>query len=348
LQKYLKKTASQSSHVADAYEILADNYSKVFQYGKSADAYKFLLENYRGKFDKERIEGYENVFGLWNALRQVAPQTISFNGDSKIQGTRDVARLLNIPVQIGGTKQDFVFDTGAGLSTINVSTANKLGLKIIEADISVGSSTDINVKSKLAVVPEMKIGNAIIRNAVFLVLEDKDLYFPKVNYQIHGIIGFPVIQSLGKISIAKNNEVSIFAKSEKINDQPNLSLQGQTPIVAGFHHHNRLTFVFDTGAVATDFYPPFFKANEAEITKNLTPQKTKVGGAGGFKEMLAYRLPEVEIAIGGKTVKLTNSRVLSERTNENSRYFYGNIGQDLIKQFEKMTIDFRLMQISFE
>ncbi len=348
LQKYIKKADKNTPHLADAYEILADNYTKEFEYGKAADAYKFLLDNFRGKLDAQRIKGYENVFGLWNALRQTAPQTIDFNGDSNIQGTRDVAKLLNISVEIGAVKQDFVFDTGAGLSTITVSTANKLGLKIIEADVSVGSATDINVKSKLAVAPLMKIGNATIRNTVFLVLEDKALSFPQANYQIHGIIGFPVIKSLGKISIAKNNQVSIFAKSAKIKAEPNMSLQGLVPIIAGFHQNKRLIFAFDTGAVSTDLYPLFFKANEAEITKNQTPQKVKLGGAGGFREVTAYRLPEVELKIGGKTAKLINARVLSEQSNENSRFYYGNLGQDLIKQFEKMTLDFRTMQIRFE
>ncbi|HRH45577.1 MAG TPA: retropepsin-like aspartic protease [Pyrinomonadaceae bacterium] len=348
LQKYLKKVDKNATHLAETYEVLADNYTKDFQYGKAADAYKFLLDNFRGKIDALRIKGYENMFGLWNSLRQIAPQTVEFNGDSNIQGTRDAAKLLNIEVEIGAIKDNFVFDTGAGLSTITVSTANKLGLKIIEADVSVGSATDLNVKSKLAVAPVMKIGNITVRNAIFLVIEDKAMSFPQINYQIHGIIGFPVIHSLGKVSIAKDNHVAIFAKSAKTNAEPNMCLQGLVPIVAGFHQNKRLIFAFDTGAVSTDLYPPFFKANEAEITKNQTSQKVKIGGAGGFREVSAYRLPEVELAIGGKTAKLTNARVLTEQSNENSRFYYGNLGQDLIKQFDKMTLDFRTMQISFE
>lgn len=348
LQKYIKKADKNSIHLADAYEILADNYTKETQYGKAADTYKFLLDNFRGKLDAERVKGYENVFGLWNALRQTASQKVEFKGDSNIQGTRDAAKLLNIPIEIGETKDNFVFDTGAGLSTITVSTAQKFGLKIIEADVSVGSATSINVKSKLAVAPILKIGNAKIHNVVFLVLEDKAMSFPQINYQIHGIIGFPVIHALGKVSIDKNNQVSIFAKSNKTKAEPNLALQGLVPIVAGIHQNKRLPFVLDTGAVSTDFYLPFFKANEAEITKNQTSQKVRIGGAGGFKELAAYRLAEVELYVGGKIAKLKNARVLSEQSNENSRFYFGNLGQDVIKQFDKMTLDFRNMQISFE
>jgi tetratricopeptide (TPR) repeat protein len=348
LQKYIKKADKNSSHLADAYELLADNYTKQSQYGKAADTYKFLLDNFRDKLEANRIKGYENVFGLWNALRQTQPQKVDFKGDSNIQGTRDAAKLLNIPIEIGATKDNFVFDTGAGLSTITVSTAQKHGLKIIEADVSVGSATDINVKSKLAVAPTLKIGNAIVHNVVFLVMEDKAMSFPQINYQIHGIIGFPVIHALGKVSLDKNNQISIFAKSTKTNIEPNLALQSLTPVIAGSHQNKRLSFVLDTGAVSTDFYPPFFKNNEAEITKNQTLQRVKIGGAGGFKEVSAYRMAEVELNVGGKIAKLKNTRILTEQSNENSRFYYGNLGQDVIKQFDKMTLDFRNMQITFE
>lgn len=348
LQRYIKNADKNSPLLADAYEILADNYTKEFEYGKAADTYKYLIDNFRGKVDEVRLKGFENVYGLWNALRLVPPQTASVKTDSEIQGARDVAKLLNIPVEINSQKMDFIFDTGANISTMSVSTAQKFGLKIIEADVSVGSSTDINVKSKLAVAPEMKIGNAIVRNAVFLVMEDKALSFPQANYQIHAIIGLPVMQSLGRISISKDNKVSIPVKSSKQKVEPNMYFEGLHPIVAGYHQNKRLIFSFDTGAVATSLYLPFFKANEAEITKDTQPQKVKIGGAGGYKEVMSYRVKEVELFIGGKTAKLSNISVLTEQTNDISIFYYGNLGQDLIKQFEKMTLDFRAMQISFE
>ncbi len=109
-----------------------------------------------------------------------------------------------------------------------------------------------------------------------------------------------------------------------------------------------MIFSFDTGAVTSDFYPLFFKANEAEIVKNSTAQKTKVGGAGGFMEITTYAVKDLDLTVGGKTARFAKARVTNEPTNENSRYFYGNLGQDLIKQFERMTLDFRAMRISFD
>ena len=347
LQKYVKRAEKSAAHLPDAYEILADNYTKTYGYGKAAATYKFLIDNYQEKLEAERIKGFENVFGLWNALRDVPRQTVSF-GDSTIQGTRDKANLLNLSIEVGNQKMDFIFDTGANISTISLSTAEKLGLKIIESDVSVGSSTDKKVKSKLAVAPAMKIGNAVVRNVVFLVMDDKALFFPQINYQINGIVGFPVIEAFGAVSISRDNQIRIFEKKTKDKVEPNMCLQGLLPLVAGTYKNERMIFSFDTGAVTSEFHQAFFLKNEAEIKKNSAEQKIKVGGAGGYMEVPAYGMKDLELTVGGKTARFAKTRVLSQPTNEDSRYFYGNLGQDLIKQFERMTLDFQAMRLSFK
>ena len=194
----------------------------------------------------------------------------------------------------------------------------------------------------------MKIGSATLRNAVFLVFDDKNMSFPQINYQINGIVGFPVIEAFGKISITRGDQILIHSKSAKTDSAPNMCLDGLMPMVAATYKNRRMIFAFDTGATTTDFYPAFFKANEAEIKKASAAQKYKVGGAGGFSEIDAYTVKDVDLSIGGKTARLAKARVFPAQTNEDSRYFYGNLGQDLIKQFERLTLDFRAMQITFE
>ncbi len=347
LQKFLKKDG-ESKNLRGGYELLADNYTKTYEYGKAADTYKILIDRFSGKITDAEAKGYENLFGLWNALRDSPRQIVSVNKDTEIKGVRDKARLLNIPVEAGNQKMDFVFDTGANLSTITVSTAGKLGLKIIESDVSVGSSTDKNVKSKLAVMPELKIGNVSVKNAVFLVLEDKSLYFPPIDYQIHAIIGFPVIKSLGRITLTRDDKIFLAAKNEKTKAEPNMLLEGLLPLVAGTYNGKRMIFSFDTGATVSNFYHPFYEAEKETITKQSAPEKVKFGGAGGFQEVTVHKLKDLDLAIGGKTARFPTITVMTENVNNRSRYYYGNLGQDLIKQFERMTLDFDAMRITFE
>jgi hypothetical protein len=346
LQKYLE--IEDTKNLVDAYEILADNYAKNYEYGKSADIYKILLERFKDRLDAEKVADYENSLGLWSAIRDIPPQKTTLDGDLQIQGTRDKANLLNLPIQINEQKMDFVFDTGANLSVVTASTAQKAGLKIVESSVLVGSSTDAKVKSKLAVAPLMKIGNSTIHNAVFLVLEDKSLFFPQINYQINGIIGFPVMESFGNVTITQKNEISVKAKPIQQNFEPNLCLDGFDFLAAAFYDNRRMTFAFDTGAVTSTFYPLFFEAEKQKILKFSKLQKMKIGGAGGAKDVNAYSFSNLDLTIAGKKARIAKAKIIAESVNDESRYFYGNLGQDLIKQFARMTLDFKSMRIIFE
>ncbi len=120
------------------------------------------------------------------------------------------------------------------------------------------------------------------------------------------------------------------------------------PLVAVAAGDERKIFVFDTGAVTSSFYPAFYKSRKEEIEKRGKKQSVKIGGAGGFKEIVVYVLDEPTLAISGKTAKFNRMQVLTEPVNEESRYYDGVFGQGLIKQFASLTLDFDSMSIIFE
>lgn len=348
LQKFLKAQKPDSKFAKDGYEMLADNYVKTYQYAKAAEIYRYLQEKYKSPADTSAEAAYANLAGLWGALGDAPAQTVSVKTDTVIQGTRDKAKLLNVPVAISGETMDFVFDTGANLSTMTVSTANKLGLKIIESNVTIGSSTENKVKSKLAVAPELRLGNIIVRNAVFLVLEDASLSFPQINYQIHAILGFPVMMGFGRMTLTKDDKIAVSVKKETGSLASNMLLDGLMPVVAGEQNGRRMTFTFDTGATRSKFYAMFYEGASETARAAAVPHKVRSGGAGGVTESPGYKMKDVELTIGGKTARFAEIEVISEKTSERSRFFYGNLGQDLIKQYEKMTLDFRAMRLTFE
>jgi len=341
------RETKNAEKVCDAYEILADDYVKTYRYARAAEMYKTQLTVCKDKLSEEELADINNSYGLWKALENVPAQALSVNGRTRLQGTRDKAKLLNFAVEVGGTKMDFVFDTGAELSTITASTASRLGLKIIEASVSVGSSSDIKVNSKLAVAPELKLGNIIVRNVIFLVLDDRSLFFPAANYQINGIIGFPIIEAIGSVTISRH-DVLTTDHVERSTSEPNMALEELKPLVQATIGGEKMIFLLDSGAVSSTFYPAFLKAREKEIVKAGTRRKMRLGGAGGSKEVHAYFMKNLEMIIGGKTVRLAKAEVLTEAINDDSREFYGNIGQDVIKQFDKMTLDLKNMQLIFQ
>jgi len=61
----------------------------------------------------------------------------------------------------------------------------------------------------LAVAPEISISDITIKNVVFLIMEDSDLSFPKIEYFPNGAIGFPVTRTFGELHFDKSNIIFI-------------------------------------------------------------------------------------------------------------------------------------------
>jgi hypothetical protein len=88
-----------------------------------------------------------------------------------------------------------------------------------------------------------------------------------------------------------------------------------------------MAFTFDTGATRTTFYGMFYEA-ASEAERAAAVMKTiRSRGAGGMREAPGYKMKNIELSIGGKVARFPEIEVISEKTSERSRYFYGNMGQ---------------------
>ncbi len=232
LQTYLETVKPNAEKLRNCYELLGDNYAKNYQYRLAGEKFGWLFENCADEYTGENKQHLEYLYNVWSAASVVPPQTISFSGDSCIQGNRMKSNHLEIPVAINGQNLDFVFDTGANLSCVTASTAKKLNLQIIDRNISIGTLTDIRVDAKLAVAAVMKFGKIELENVVFLLMKDEDLYFKKYKYQMNGIVGYPVMQACRRISISADNRFFISAEvSELQNIKQNLCFDDMMPLL---------------------------------------------------------------------------------------------------------------------
>jgi hypothetical protein len=347
LERYLGSVRSKSDAplLKECYELLADGYLKTYCYRQAAETYLTILRRYSETLSAKEAANYENVARLWAALAVTPAQTVRLKGDTRIPPVTGTVGL-RVPVEANGQTITFLVDTGANLSTIATSVAARLGVRVIDAPIQVGSITGTKVEARPGVAPELKIGNATVRNAVFLVFDDKYLSFPD-GFRIDGLVGFPVIAGLGEVTFARTGEVTIPSRST-LRGEPNLFLDGLKPYVSVEYRERQLTLAFDTGASNTDFYVPFLKAFEADITSQYPVQAHKLAGVGGVKETKAHIVKELAIRIAGKEVRLQNAPVFAEVLHEDGKHFFGNLGQDVIRQFERMTINFRTMRLVFE
>lgn len=323
------------------YEIKADNEVKLFDYKSALTTNKLILDQYHKLLNKTKKDEIENNIILWEALANTPKQIVNINEEFSCQMIRDKAGLQNLPISVIGDTINFIFDTGANLSTVTQSTAKKMNMSIFPVRIKVGTITGIEVEASLGVCPLFRLGNIEIENAVFIIFEDQYLSFPSIDYQINGILGYPVIAALEEIQIGKN-DYFVAGKSNTVVYEINLAMKGLTPLI----YLDNMHFTFDTGASDTMFYKKFYEKNKAFIDQNYLPTELSFGGAGGNKSFPGFLINH-SFDISGTKVTLTDVQLLKDKVKPDETV-YGNIGQDLMLNFNRTIMNFKDMYIKFE
>jgi predicted aspartyl protease len=322
-----------------------DNYYKLGEYRLAVSCCDTLLRHYSDKMDEAQRLDLANDRLLWHALEDVPPQEVILPGTTSIPWTRDVAGLMNVPVRMDTATYNFVFDTGAGLSTISESFAARLGLHVREAGVDVQGSTGLHNTSALAVADSLYLGDVLLRHVVFLVLPDAQLTFPPIHYSIKAILGLPVIWQLQEIHILKDGVLRMEHADHP--GQANLALDGWAPVVSVITRGDSLCFHFDTGASATDLYSPYWERHREEIIREGKRETSRRGGAGGIVATEVYRLKNVDLTVGGRQLTLPQVDVLTHSTDDKGERYYGNLGQDVFSRFPEMVLNFKYMYLQF-
>ena len=321
------------------------NYSKLYDYKKAKETLSLLLSEYTDRMTDEEEEDYGNTLAIWSALEEQPKQKIEINSTVNLKISRDKAQLQNLLVSLGPEEQYFVFDTGANLSTITETAAKRFGLKLLDGTINVDAITGHQIKSGIAIAPELHLGSLTVRNAVFLVFPDEALAFPQIDYQIHGIIGFPVIEGMKEIQITRDDRF-IVPLEQTSGEERNLAIDFLTPLIYLKDKTGTGTYTLDTGAMSSMLYSTYYSKNEKQLKETYKETDVTIGGAGGLitkKGMYITFSPEV----GDKQVAIDSIIVLKEALKPDNHYL-GNIGQDLIGKFEKVTFNFNNMFIRFD
>lgn len=338
----LAKTVWPAQQVLRLEEMMMDSYAKAYRYAAAADMSHVILAKYADEFKAPML----NAQKIWEALRHTPPQTVSIPDNTSVPLLRNNIGLWEIPVQFGNSKEFFLFDTGANISTISQSYADKLKLKQIDVDIEVRGGQGKTVRSKMGVADSLSIGTAVVRKVVFLIMPDEQLEFRRMDFTINGIIGFPVINALREIHLTKDSLlIPARPTPKKLN---NLALSGLTPLLQARVNEDTLVFQFDTGAAATDLYSNYFEKHREEIEQGGRMVKKKFMSAGGGRNIKVYESGRQRLYVGGEMATLYNVSIHTAPVHQAGRSIAsGNMGQDVIRQFREMTINFESMYISF-
>ncbi len=326
---------------AEVLQLHLQNDLRLFNYRSADSICTLLLFRYPSVLDKTSLDDIRNFGSIAAGLKDAPKQEMTRNGDLDLPYKRDLAGLLRIPVSMNGKEDDFIFDSGANLSTVSYSEAKRMNVRVLEAGFNVATSSRVGVEAKLGIAGELKIGTATFRNVVFIVLPDESLKFLGGIYKIKGIIGFPVIAQLGEVQIRKNGRIfSPVVQTE--SNLRNLGLEGNTPFTEVEFYGEKHAYVFDTGAAGSILNEKFHKAHKDSLA-NAESGTTRVGGAGGVEKVDVLTAEQVRYEAGGQRGTLKSVQVQLSGSSRAHANFYGIVGQDIFRQWETVTINFDKM-----
>jgi hypothetical protein len=333
--------------LADLIEMRANNDFRLQEYNSACDNNMTLMTNYSHVLDSAKLVSIAEDFILRKAISEIPKMVVEKQvaGDITIPVNRDFAGLLNLPVCHDNDTFDFIFDTGANISVISKSFARKLGAHILPDKAKVNSIAGIKMDCELGYC-DISLTGMEIKNTLFLVMEDSLLSFGDGYYVINGIIGFPVINALKEI-IIKDDKLLILPEKTETCQVNNFALDNLNPTILVVYKNDSLPFHFDTGADKTILFNSFFEKYKNDIINNCSSVESSVTGAGGTTDTKAYLLDSALFMAGNARTTLDSLEVLTLDLLHDHQYVYGNFGQDFIRNYSYMKINFESMCISF-
>lgn len=328
----------------EARSNLADAYRRAGQYRKAGEAYRLVLECFGGELEVADRTNYESQTALWSALADVPPQEVRVHGGSDIPMEK-----RSFPVRIKNADVYVWYDTGASLSVLYESAARDLRCVLRGSGMKIQSGSGKWIESQLTVVPELRLGNVVVRNAVFLVLPDS--LFPvrqvRPGIERRGLIGAPILMALREFAETKDGHLLI-PDAPRPRSVRNMRLFGYRPLVEIAHRGDRLSLCLDTGSAQTFLYPPFFRRYRADIESRSKLREVTMGGVGGSRKVAVHVLDEFGFRVGSLNVSLPKIIVHTEETHSDSALFDGVLGLDVLARCSRMVIDFESMSFVLE
>lgn len=331
-----------------ALESLADDYIKRFDYTNAAQAYDDLLAHFASQLDRARLQETQDDAGVMHILQGAPAQTITWDGPVRLTTERDVVGLLNTELTVNGVRQQWLLDTGANLSVVSRSFAQRLGLQFLPGTAQAMSGfTGIENPLQVALLPTLPIGGATLHNVVVIVFDDANLNLDagKQKYQIQAIIGYPVFQALGKITFLHSGGFEAGDTTQSHGTGARMYMELLNPVIECGIEGKNLPFSFDTGADKTLLSVRYYDRFRSESGR-WKKAKSVLVGAGGAVKQTVYRQPQLNLNIGDKTVTLKQLEVLGSTLGTDLDNVYGNLGQDVVAKFASFTLDFSTMTFS--
>lgn len=328
---------------------LSDDYRKLSRFAEELAIDRLVLGRYAGLLTPSQRTEMQERLDTARILKGTPATTVSWSGPVRLAMTREIVGLWSVPVSRRGVVARWSLDTGANYSVVSESTAKRLGLSILDGSTTTGSSTTHRVSVRYAMVPELTLGTATLRDLVVLVLADEALHAkgPTFDYQIDGLLGYNAFAALGSITFDRTGLFLARPDAPPLANSGPLLMNELIPVITVTVGGRPLPMSLDSGANSTTLYQPYAELFRAQAASWATGKNTFMG-AGGSVKADTLRQPRVEFALAGRKAALSDVTVLTSSHDGNAEILFGNAGVDLVNSYASFTVDFRTMRVDAE
>ena len=332
----------------EAFYSLIYDYSNLYRYADAFRIYGDLVKNFPGR---EKDDDYN----LLKILQSAPPQTISWDGPTRLKTENSPLGSIDAELIVNGIKGPWLLDTGANHSVVSASFAKLLGLQPLLGETrEQGGTNSIENRIRVGVLPVLNVGGATLHNVVLEIMGDEGLRIPLFDsqtgaqngqYQIQAILGFPVLQALGKVTFTRDGE---FQAGSIVRQKPPVArifMNRLAPLIECGVDGRKVLFSFDSGASGTALSDRFFRDFSSQ-SQNLKKADSLSAGAGGATRREVYILPEITLKVASSDTTLHHVMVYPTPIGTGMDENYGNIGRDLTSGFDSFTLDFSNMTFS--
>jgi predicted aspartyl protease len=341
----LSRSAADKDIRAAACMALADVYLRRGRFADTHAALQCAQDVSRKALTGEVLQVLNNT----DALKGEKPMQLARPVAGRLDVRRDAAGLVRVLVEINGKPQDAVIDTDSSFSVLSESAAAKLGVRVLEKGATILTSTRPDLAMHLGVADELKFGDAVLGHVVFAVLPDTAVRLGSA-YKMDAVVGLPVLVALDRIELARKDgkESLYYGARPGVGTAPeaNLLLSGLDlfALVTCEKAGAPLRLAIDTAASNTTLNATALKDYPALGEGSSPSWAYWEGGGGSVTDYKARALNVLNLAVAGRPIVLRRVKILSSEDRDR----HGAIGQDMLKQGKRWSLDFTNMSFTIE
>jgi hypothetical protein len=354
---------------------LAQDYLRLGDWAKAAQAYQTLNARLHAKLSSDEQDEIEMPLMMLPLAKDNPPMTADPCEPFRIQVSNDPLGLIDVPVFIDAQSHTWMLDPTQPFNLIDRSTAREIGLALSPEAATIHTLTGRPIQVHATVIPRFTIGGRLtLHNVTAFVYNDADYYFPHSGYQVEGVLGYPALAAMGRLTVSDNAiqvdpaaEIEPSVDNDRLKAGARFFLDGDQIIVAlggpsdpaanassrdasaagdsGPDGPDDWMFAIDAGSQQTYLTSRWFDEHAAEFNG----QKTQTFSFPGEQSppQPAYMAESVPLNIGGTKIDLHYISVLTAPLGSAARDdVYGILGIDALDQLKSYTFDYRTMRFS--